>query len=209
MYAIHHFCLCKENFINLTYCTLQKVIIKEADLLKTTTTGHPGCCKTCCRKKEQSRIYLERSFFSTLQYIWLYYIIIISYFFKNFSNTTFAHFDSVLSWTVMNQTVWVHDTVVFTNNRSQAKVSTVFLLLVVSHNYLQYGLSKYTSIHLARDGESILHWSITTQSGRRIYIPIVSYSTVSRYSMSVLSIGPVSVTVHQIAHPIRAWILPY
>ena len=99
---------------------------KEADLLKTTTTGHPGCCKTCCRKKEQSRIYLERSFFSTLQYIWLYYIIIISYFFKNFSNTTFAHFDSVLSWTVMNQTVWVHDTVVFTNNRSQAKVSTVY-----------------------------------------------------------------------------------
>ena len=42
-----------------------------------------------------------------------------------------------------------------------------------------------------------------------IYISIVSYSTVSHCSMSVLSIGPVSVTVHKIAHPIRAGILPH
>ena len=51
--------------------------------------------------------------------------------------------------------------VVFTNKKSQAKVSTVhtciFLLLVAGHNYLHYELSKYTAIHVAHGGESILH----------------------------------------------------
>ena len=33
----------------------------------------------------------------------------------------------------------------------------IFLLLVASHNYLQYELSKYTAVHLTYNGESILH----------------------------------------------------
>ena len=38
----------------------------------------------------------------------------------------------------------------------------MFILLVASHNYLQYELSEYTAIHLAHCSESTLHFLTTT-----------------------------------------------
>ena len=86
--------------------------------------------------------------------------------------------------------------VIFTNKRCQAKVSTVhiFTLLVAGHNYLQGELSKYTAVHLTPNRESTLHQYKSLINWENVYISIVSYITVR-------SISPVLVTVYQTAHP--------
>ena len=48
---------------------------------------------------------------------------------------------------------------------SSKSIYCIFILWVVSHNYLQYELSEYTVIHAAHSGESTLHFSVTTPSG--------------------------------------------
>ena len=94
--------------------------------------------------------------------------------------------------------------VVYTNKRSQAKVSTVYLLLLVAgHKYLQYIMFKYTAVHGTHNRELMLHCSTLIHLEDR-YMSTMSDITVSRWSLSVLSIGPVLVTVYHSAHPTRA-----
>ena len=60
--------------------------------------------------------------------------------------------------TAQSQSPW--GIVVFTNKRSQAQVSTVYLLvLVAGHKYLQYIMFKYTAVRRNHNNELMLHCS--------------------------------------------------
>ena len=72
--------------------------------------------------------------------------------------------------------------------------SCIFLLLVAGHKYLQYLMFKYTAVHGTPNSELVLHCSTLVNLEDR-YMSTMSYITVSGWSLSVLSISPVLVTV--------------